>query len=109
MFHRVFITPFQLAAQREKESVILEHLKHANFKQLLDNWLESMLSHASPVALHGLHMAAGHMDSYVDIPDFICNLLRPVFGPQFCPCMAEFSEVDFEDGVKWLKCFYNCE
>ena len=41
----------------------------------------------------------------------ICKIIVPILGElveETAQCLSKYSDTDFEDGVKWIECFYTC-
>ena len=113
--------------EKEHQYLAIEKLKHVNLQEVIYEHIVGVLEHG----LLPYFQQISHHQSYTgqnsgfmsDQCDPVC---RTPFTPELCDlcqllvatiptitdvaeCLAEFSPADFEDNIRWMKCFYNCE
>ena len=106
---------------KELEVLAIEKLKHINFQDIIYEYIVDIMNHIAPQLSHH----ASHFMTFTDtevtnqdlcqslcqFPSALCDACLQVTNqlPTLIDCLDEFTPEDFEDNIRWTKCFFNCE
>ena len=118
----ILFTAGKAAVEKEHQYMAIQKLKHVNLQEVILEHIVAVMEHGVlPYIEQIQHSSAGR--TRADLCEAECNgpIPRPLqcalclastiapIAADFAECISQFSDADLEDGVRWLRCFYNCE
>lgn len=102
----------------EYKFLATEKLKHINFNDVLIDYITNVLFNIEHVRQYGNvffidtheHVNEQCKELCDSMPLFCSVCMSNIDSlPNIVQCLMSYTQEDFEDGVEWMHCLYNCE